>query len=754
MSLNVGEQAFNVLLRFVVDKASADAVLNGTKSLESALFNVEGASGALYLASGRLQEGLDQQVKKTQELQNAWWKTQRVLRASAFVFTTISAAGVGMVTPFIVAAGKYADEMEKLEDTTDPVANKWNALQDKMKESTMSIGRTSAEVLLPLFEKLTDVLDKGAQLLADNPEIVASALKVGAVVASVGVLGALAAGGIKLIVDIKFVLASAQNLLAGEMMQLAAKENFAAAMMMLQKGEYDAANSLLMGPDLLTKSKTTSTASTIASVASSALMIVGALIATAAAVAMVNQLLEASGVNAKIDAAQNDARDNNARVYPGLINDPDQRRIQVELNKAIVEGDTEAIARLNKEMDAAQAQTDGLAAAVENLTGRLRGSKDEADIVAAYTKMREEEVQAEQEYADKRSAIVRASSSKLLGMMGSFLSGLDGLSNDLAVTLGKLAADANKADAEAEAKYRSERGKIVSEGNEEILRMQQDHKDELLKLEMEHNRNIWDLVGERDALGIVEENRRYDEAVSLANQEFNKEVTRRRQETVVRLQELDSQFAQEKAKRQADYLEKVKEEQAKYAKEVEERQKKFAEEMRQERLDAQEKLKAAQEEYNTERQRRRDAFIALVRDLDASLLGEQKLKQAYYNKMLADAERFMAEYKKRLPGGSGTAGSGGFSLYPNHADGDWVSGRINTGERGPEFLLSNATARAARHAIGGQLTQQSLLNRLKSGSQQVVNVNMSNGMTLLQVRRELKASMSDFANDLAVGLGA
>ena len=109
-------------------------------------------------------------------------------------------------------------------------------------------------------------------------------------------------------------------------------------------------------------------------------------------------------------------------------------------------------------------------------------------------------------------------------------------------------------------------------------------------------------------------------------------------------------------------------------------------------------------------------FIAEIRDLDASLLGEKNLKARYYTLMLADADKFLADYRLKLA-------STPTAVPPGSASGGYVGYGVRLlGEQGREFVLSNSTTKAAEEYIGRGLSQDSILSALVRGSGNSRNV--------------------------------
>lgn len=735
------DRAFNVLLRFVVDKETLRDVETGAKSTFEVVAGLQEEGTALALTAARLEPALVSQIKKTQELQNAWWKTQRVLRATSFVFTSITAAGLGILTPLIAMAGKFSADMGKAGGVLDPIASKWLKATESLKKSSMVVGKTTAQVLLPFLERLAVLAEKGARYVEQNPKVVEAALRIGAIITSIGVLGTLASQGIKLYVDVKFALASAQNYLAGRLMEKAAKDHLLASIQMMRAGA------------LAKFSEEPLTYPTVGQA-------YGPLIVGALALTLGTQIGKIAGneIAKKIYGSgyKEQGLGDAARTFIRMWSLPGQALTLWLAKLGVISEDTahkvgnlvRGIDKFITKLFGLETQTEQTAAALEGL---LAGSAHEKEIVEAYMKMIEEDKKAAEEFARQQQDILSESAKQMSDIRADFVRDLAKINADYNQTVSKLTLDYTRADTEAVNDLLYERSQIVRDSTLEIRRIEEDHQEKLRKMQMEHDMRIEELVGARDALGIVEEDRRFAMEMDEANRETNIEIARRRQETAQRLRELDYEFQVARAKRQADFIEKLKEAKAQRDAEILEKRKQLAEDIRRAREERDQKLRELQDEYNRERLARREAFIATVRDLDAALLGEKALKERYYALMLADAQKFLEAYRKKLP--SSATVEGAYASVTSRQTGGYASGLTRLGEGGtPEFVLSGATTRAAEKALGGKLTQWGIMRGLRGG-QQIININMANGMTLLQVQRALSESNVRAFNDLAYSLG-
>ena len=330
-----------------------------------------------------------------------------------------------------------------------------------------------------------------------------------------------------------------------------------------------------------------------------------------------------------------------------------------------------------------------------------------------------------------------------------------GIGRDATRTANSIKARFAEESSKAETQYAQDRADIVKDSGEEIRKIEQEHQEDLRQLTKEHNENMSSLLSDRDALGLVKEQQRFDDARAEKEREVNQEIAERRRDTAMRLQELSAQFAQERTERQRQYAEDIKENAIQAADRRKEAAAQYQAEIKQARDAQAQKLKELADASAKERTNRRSQFIAQLNDINVNLLGEKNLKSTYYNAMLADATAFITAYRARLnlntgtttpTTSSGSTASGGSSLtqtITSLASSTWdaladtfsglFGGTRDAGgyaSRGlykmawdgkKEFVMSNATTRAAEQVIGGQLTQESLMRVLSMGDRKSIN---------------------------------
>jgi len=268
----------------------------------------------------------------------------------------------------------------------------------------------------------------------------------------------------------------------------------------------------------------------------------------------------------------------------------------------------------------------------------------------------------------------------------------------------KIAEDLRRELASAEQDYLVNRAEIVRDGGIEIQRIEQDSQRRVQQIRRQYAKQEQNAIRSRDALGLVEAQRAKDEEIDQERENVAAEVARRREDIAIRLRDLDASYRRERANRIAAAQQKI--------------------------LDLNE----------TERRE-----ILQIRAHQAAVLAEL---QAAYAKQIMLIKTMFANPFEIPPGGSyGNIAKNG--PQARAAGGYMPTGLYSVSERGQrEFALSNATTRAAEGLIGGRLTQERLMSAM------TMNVNLSNGMTIMQAKRMMQANNNSIMRELGNAFGA
>lgn len=667
----------NVLLRFVLDKAALSRIDQGVSTIQDEL-----AKGGLQAA--KLSDALNQVSQGAQKAGKA--------------FQGIFLAGTAITGGIFAAAQRYVSNAKEATDVT----REWSRETMQVTKAQERIGAVLAQEALPLLKQAADLADSAADFVENNPEIVQAALKTGLVLAGLGAVGVAVTKGIKLVADASQIAVAAQQVLAGKMMADAANKQLAAAGASklggggvggLATGAGTAAGGGVIG--LLG-----TIAATLTAIAGGAAL--GAFgydqYAKATGGARLNQIAtggaylagQAFGAVGQQFGMSPEEAERKAIVFAGLIG---------KLTGAIDEASP-----LWQKAAAAVAEA---SSEIEGAVNKLAGSQFEEQIVNAYSQMREQEAEATRQYAAQRTQIIQQANRQIEEISRSHGQAMASIARNYMKQVESITANYQRASQQSEAAYAEQRAQIIRDGGLAIQEIERAHQENMRRLTEAHNDRVEDLVGRRDALGLVKEMKSFNKAKAEAEKATNEEIARRRRDIAIRLQDLARAHEQERAQRLADYQEQLKQAEVQRAEAALAQNQQYAEEMRRAQQAKMDALRELDSRYKEESQRRKEAFVNYVRDLDASLLNEQNTKRQYYASMLKDAEAFLAAYRNSLPtssaGGLPVKDSGGYA-------GKGVYALAQNGQT--EFVLAGQTTKAAEEVIGQKLTQENVMAAL------------------------------------------
>lgn len=239
-----------------------------------------------------------------------------------------------------------------------------------------------------------------------------------------------------------------------------------------------------------------------------------------------------------------------------------------------------------------------------------------------------------------------------------------------------------------QADYYRDRMKAARDHSIEMARLEEDFQDELRDLESDHNDAMRDAAERNDYLAVVREMRSYEKNRQEAEREHDKEVARRDADFAQTLADEAEQFAIQRAERMKAFQQSLKDQDAAYQKQRRSLQ---------QSLDRQ--LQELDQSYKEERILRRKALIDNLNDLVEGLNAERSLRQQFTAAMLADLRAVISESGGSVPGRA-SGGYVGAGLYRLHDH---------------EYVLNKGTTMAAERAVGGSLSQESLLAALANG---------------------------------------
>jgi TP901 family phage tail tape measure protein len=376
-----------------------------------------------------------------------------------------------------------------------------------------------------------------------------------------------------------------------------------------------------------------------------------------------------------------------------------------------------------------------------------------AEIMAGLKPLAEEEKRAVDLYLEYLG--------KLADETESYGDRLGDLAADLAKDLKKLDADYYR-DANKERRdFNESQTEQETKRNLDREKRARDHAIKMQQMEQDHALRVIDLVGKRDALGLVKEDRAYELKRSRAEADF----ARSEGDTAVN-------FKREQEKRAIEFERRQEEKQTEWQAERIARQEEYEEQ----------KTAAFQEHQETLARLKSDYFDKLNAELEYYKQSQEQ-QLAYNRAMLIDAGTFLArnrdlwlEHLRNLPAPSPGAqavaaagGTGGGHAPPpgverrqtvprgRRAGGGYAAsaGQYQLAERGREYVMNAPTTKMAERAFGA-LSQGKLAQSFRGGGGSVIYFSQQNVYhdvqdaqdVALQVRRETYQAMLDVAEKL------
>lgn len=594
-----------------------------------------------------------------------------------------------------------SDYIENAEEATE-LTIKWKQAQDKLTESTSRIGKTAAEVALPILEEVAKLAERAATFIETHPELVTAALNAGLITAGLGALGMLVSKGVKLYADVLYLQAVPLQQEAARLQLLASEQMLVAARL---QAEATGADVLEDVTDVVPGGK--GLAGKLGPIAAliGDLAVFGAAIAGAAVITdKVFDHIEKRDVQfadyvttfkqaLAVDAFNFGERAERMGFFGGALKLPEGTGEEWFRKVATALGLIE---------DPANKATEALT----DLTLSLENSKNFERILSVYEKYQADDLQLVRDHNEERAGIVSEGLKEEQEAHRRYNQAVVSVNANTAKQLTKLQRDYDAASEKAEQELANRRAEILRGAGEEALRVEEELQETLRKNRLEHADRTADLLQSRDAVGLIKENQRFERQQAEERRNANLEIRRIRQETGRRLQELEVQFEQERAARYQEFVQRAIEIKQQAAERLREMALQHQEELKRIREQTASRLREADAQFIAERRRRYEYFLQQIRDLDAALLGERQLRINRQNQMIQDLDAFLAKYRAGLATLS--------SSLPGKAEGGYVSGIVRTGEKGYEWVATHTSVKTAENIIGGRLTQEVFLQAMRS----------------------------------------
>lgn len=297
------------------------------------------------------------------------------------------------------------------------------------------------------------------------------------------------------------------------------------------------------------------------------------------------------------------------------------------------------------------------------------------------------------------------------------------IQQQLAEQLAGMDADFALQEQRAYEDYVNRRSEIIRNSNQEELRAKQELELRLKQLEQDHNDRLYDLESSRDALGIVNENRRYKEQVANEKEQAALQAKERKQQLKQQLADLDAQYALEEARRQEDYQLRRQEAIENAAKEEAQRKADLAQQLQDMQDAEKQKEDDLAKSYEDQRNARLKDFNRQIIDLYEQFDKEAKMSDGWYQYMYGQFENFMKSLASTIPPGTlnnpyaPPGGGGGGGGTPKHDySGYAYTGMYAMAQNGmPEYVLSGQATRVLEQMLGGKVSERALLASVAGG---------------------------------------
>lgn len=688
----MADNQLDILIKFLIDQAAHGDAVRAFDTLEGKIKEFE--------------ESVRDVKKQISELRNV---SERIGNLGRTLFVGGGALAGGI---FAIAA-KYVKDAKEATAVTE----QWKESQDRLAKSGNRIGAVFAEQALPLLQRAAELAEKAATFIESNPEIVRAALNVGLITAGLGAIGIAVSKGIRLYADIAYIALIAAEKQGIKQFSLAIDK------FLLGTAQFSKASGVqaVAGGGGITKGLASVGLLTGAGGATALGVALAATLGIAIGAAINDAITKFTGRGAYTNqfltvGANSLAKNVFSPIAQRFGGDtPEETERKTVIFTALIGKLTGAIDENSPLWQKAAAlvkkSSDDMNDAVDGLQG-VQASEQFEQILKAYEDYKRDDLKMVEDHYNEREKIVSDSLKEEEDSARRLNDGIARVRSQAGNSIRQTTRQFTEENRRAEVDYATRRAQIVRDGGIEIQRIEQDLQERLRKLALDHGERMDDLARNRDALGLVKEQRRYNQERGEETRGAKIEIRQRRQDLAIRLQELQVSFEQERAQRLTEFRAKLQEIRSNAAAEISELRKQNQDELREIRAQRIARVRELDQQFVDERTRRRQQFIQQVRDLDASLLGEQNLKKEYQSKMIADLDKFLASYRAKLGSLSSARPpgrwAGGYAAYGTYTLGD----NPNGGRGGTEFVMSGNTTQAAERLLGGQLSQERLLSAM------------------------------------------
>lgn len=703
-----------LLLSILLDKAAQKDVERGLDSMSKKLEGLDEAE--LDQLVNEFEKIISAAEEANAKLTDTKKQIEQLNRAAATIGrigTGLAAFGGATIGAYTLSAKNYVKFIEEAGIKNDEVANRWIAATKRIENAQLNIGQATATALIPYLEKAAELIERVANAVQQNPEAVKGLLNLAGAASVMGAIAIAVSKGLKIYGDALYMTALAQHSLT--------MQQHAAALL---GTKFTGGGIPGTGAGLGGAAKTIGTVALYAS----AVVIgaeLGAALGNALGKLVYGEDYKKQGINDALLTATRLANTPIALLAAGLEKMGGKAG---ELGDALGDNITKAdqlaqkVLGVGQSSDAAAgglsdfaAKAEAAAAAAEKAA---QSQQRYASAMQVVSNLAQANAQAERQYQSGIAQIYSSAGGSYSAAGNRLRSSLAKIDTDLKSNLAKLSTDFAKQQIEAEQDFQKQRAETIQQANENVRQIHEDAQEQLRQLEQDHSDRMYDLSIARDALGIIQENRRFDrERAEIANN-TQKQVAEIRRQAQIQLAEQRQAFVEQQNERRQEYELQRKEAQMEAEQQRKEAQLAHAQEIREIGRQVAERAAELRRGYYEERRQRIQAAGEQLRDLGYTLQSERLLRMQYYTSILGDARSFMTSFQAALAsartttsGISGTTGriSGGVTI-PLRQTGGYGPGLV---ERGDEFVLNPRTTRAAESLVGARLNQSNIFAAMR-----------------------------------------
>lgn len=283
----------------------------------------------------------------------------------------------------------------------------------------------------------------------------------------------------------------------------------------------------------------------------------------------------------------------------------------------------------------------------------------------------------------------------------------------------RMMRDFLRSQADMEARYHEQRTALAVQYGIEAERAEAEHQRRMARMREDYAMQQEDAVAARDAIAFLRNARNYEINRRRAEEEFADQRARRQADYQRQLADMQQAFNQQRDQRLAQFKQQLEDMRADF----EYRQARAAEyraiELQRLEADYQERMADLEAHLKAEQDAERQAFRDRILELEGfnrEFLALEQRRNAMAKQLLEETLRDMRQLRAQV------------TYQPVHgrATGGYaVAGLYRLGEAGREFVLNAAATRSAEMLTGGLLSQDRVLAMLAAGRGAINNFNQT-----------------------------